>query len=164
MDQDTAGRFDISDPLGARLILLGRMCEEGNGYAAWLAYRLCRAEERAQPTWLTAYLDRAAAFVLDEYHRGDPKERKIEFALGLNAIKKQRDDGLRPKSPLELMRIAAPWGPRRGTKSCPPRAPTREMRGVPCSTPARSYFVLVAYPSGTVLMRDGRHDTGSGLR
>lgn len=103
VDQPT---FDIADRLGTRLMLLGRMCGEGNGYAAWLAYRLCRAEGRAFPDWLTAYLDEAATFLLDEYHRDEKRDRRIEFALGLNAPQEHRAEAMRAKSTWQSMQIA----------------------------------------------------------
>lgn len=91
LDHDT---FDIADPLGANLLQLEKLCDEGNGYAAWLAYRLCRADARALPDWIFAYFDQAGAFLLDEYHRGDTEGRNLEAALKVNAVKSQRDEVL----------------------------------------------------------------------
>ena len=92
MDQTSSGHFDISDPLGARLMLLGRMCEDGNGYAAWVAYRLCRLSARAVPSWLTTYFDRAATFLLDEYERDQTASRQVELGLGLGKPREARAD------------------------------------------------------------------------
>ena len=107
MDQTSSGRFDISDPLGARLMLLGKLCGDGNGYAAWVAYRLCRLSERDEPSWLTNYFDQAAAFLLDEYERDQTASRQVEFALGLGKPREARaeaDGNLSPR--LQMQRIA----------------------------------------------------------
>lgn len=106
LDQHSSNRFDIADRFGARLMMLGQMCSEGNGYAAWLAYRLCRSAGCALPDWLTAYLDGAAAFLLDEYNRGEKRDRQIEVKLGLNAPQEHRIDLLRATSPREWMQVA----------------------------------------------------------
>lgn len=94
VDHDAAGHFDISDPLGVSLLQLKKMCEDGNGFAAWLAYRLCRASGRGLPDWIATYLDEAAAFLLDSFHRGDTQGRILEKGLKLNAVKTQRDEAL----------------------------------------------------------------------
>lgn len=91
LDHDTSGRFDIADRLGVKLLQLEKLCDEGNGYAAWLAYRLCRADERALPDWILSYFDQTGAFLLDEYHRADTEGRNLEAALKVNAVKSQRD-------------------------------------------------------------------------
>ena len=102
----SSGHFDISDPLGVRLILLGQLCKDGNGYAAWVAYRLCQQYARDVPSWLTNYFDRAATFLLDEYERDQTASRQIEIGLGLGKPREARDeaDG-NPSTRLQTQRI-----------------------------------------------------------
>jgi hypothetical protein len=88
MDQESSANIlDISDPYSVRLAVLGCLCSDGNGYAAWEAYRVCRDNRIAWPQWLTDYFDGAARFLLDEYVRDDKRDRQIEKALNLGSPK-----------------------------------------------------------------------------
>ena len=90
MDQESSGHLDIADSVGARLFVLGYLYREGNGYAAWAAYRLCHESGREWPEWLVAYFDDAARFLLDEYVRSEKRDRQIEKALCLGSPKTAR--------------------------------------------------------------------------
>ena len=95
MDQESSPkRLDISDPNGVRLAVLGSLCHDGNGYAAWEAYRVCRDNRIAWPDWLIDYFDGSARFLLDEYARDDKRDRQIEKALKLGSPKRNQSSVL----------------------------------------------------------------------
>lgn len=108
MDHKSSGHFNISDPLGVQLHLLSSMCAEGsgdmcpkrNGYAAWLAYRLCREEGRPLPDWLTAYLDEAADFILGQY---TGPAAALVIGLSLSRPESQRLEAVGPVRPSEKL-------------------------------------------------------------
>ena len=109
MDQESSGRFDISDPLGIELHMLSFLQSEGNGFAAWVAYRLCREGDRDLPEWLVAYFDQAADFLLDEYQREHARDRQIEQKLGLHKPTTNRSAAMRVPSEPEELFSAVRW-------------------------------------------------------
>jgi hypothetical protein len=90
MDHESSGHLDTSDPVGVRLFVLGYLCRDGNGYAAWAAYRLCQEKSRNWPEWLVAYFHEVARFLLDEYQRSEKRDRQIEAVLRLGSPKAAR--------------------------------------------------------------------------
>lgn len=114
MDRDSSvNGLDISDPISVRLSVLGCLCREGNGYAAFAAYRLCQESGRDWPQWLVAYFDDAARFLLDEYARTEKRDREIEKALGLNSPEANRaaftrSDGADFERRLNVIKAALP--------------------------------------------------------